>query len=163
MLLGLAVSQPFTPQLAHAELEWTTKRQLNLEASPLDVSASADGQLMFILAPGEILIYSSSEGKVVSRNLVTLVRPKHIELHDPKLAAKVGRGRADGTFRVTLSAKTPALWAWIELKGVDARFSDNFVCVRPGLPVTIKVTPHKKMSLAEFRKKLVTRSLFDTY
>jgi hypothetical protein len=55
------------PELFPADLEWTIKKQLNLEASPLDISTSADGQWIFILAPGEVLVYSVSEDKVVNR------------------------------------------------------------------------------------------------
>ena len=101
--------------------------------------------------------------KVVSRNVVLLVRPKHIELQQPKLKAVVAKGKREGTFNVTLSAAKPAMWTWIELEGLDARYSNNFVCVRPGLPITIELTPRDAMTLAEIRKLLKVTSLFDTY
>ena len=101
--------------------------------------------------------------KVVSRNLIHLVRPKHIELQDPKLKAVVQCGRAEGTYTVTLSATRPALWTWLELEDLDARFTNNFVSVRPGLPVTIEVTPREKTTVSDIRKSLKARSLFDTY
>jgi len=55
------------PQLVHAEVDWTTKKQLSLGAQPLDIASSADGELIFILVPGEILVYSISEDKVTNR------------------------------------------------------------------------------------------------
>ena len=58
------------PQLFSADWEWTTKKQLNLEAPPLDISTSADGRWIFILAPGEVLVYSISEDKVVNHTPV---------------------------------------------------------------------------------------------
>jgi hypothetical protein len=55
------------PHLFTAEVDWTIKKQLNLEASPLDISTSVDGRWIFILVPGEIHVYSVSEDKVVNR------------------------------------------------------------------------------------------------
>lgn len=51
--------------MVNASVEWSLKRQLNLEASPLDVAASADGRLVYVLVPGKILVYSTSENKVI--------------------------------------------------------------------------------------------------
>lgn len=48
-----------------ADLEWRVTKHFKMEAPPLDVSPSSDGQLIFILAPGEILVYSVKEDKVV--------------------------------------------------------------------------------------------------
>jgi beta-mannosidase len=101
--------------------------------------------------------------KVVSRNVVTLVRPKYIALQKPTIKTTVTKGRRAGTFKVTLSSNKPALWAWAELEGADARYSDNFLCLRPGLPITIDVTPREAMTLTEVRKRLRIRSIFDTY
>lgn len=43
---------------ALADLSWKTFKELNLEKEPLDVAASADGQSVFVLVPGEIVVYS---------------------------------------------------------------------------------------------------------
>jgi beta-mannosidase len=100
--------------------------------------------------------------EVVSANLVAFARPKHMDLADPGITTKVKAAR-DGAFPVALKAKRPALWAWIELEATDARYSDNFVHLAPGRPVEIEVCPAKKMSPAQLAKKLVVRSLADTY
>jgi hypothetical protein len=39
----------------------------DLKTSPLDVTPSADGKWLFILTPGEVLIFSVSEGVVFNR------------------------------------------------------------------------------------------------
>jgi len=65
--LSLMVSWICVPELFAAEVEWTIKKQLNLEAPPLDIFPSADGQWIFILAPGEVLVYSIAEDKVMNR------------------------------------------------------------------------------------------------
>jgi hypothetical protein len=59
--------------------------------------------------------------------------------------------------------RAPALWAWLELSDEDATFSDNFVHVRPGVPVAIEVTPNRNLGVVEFKRQLRVRSLFDTY
>ena len=67
IFLSLTVSWICVPHLFPAEVDWTIKKQLNLEASPLDISTSVDGRWIFILVPGEVLVYSVSEDKVVNR------------------------------------------------------------------------------------------------
>jgi hypothetical protein len=52
---------------AHADIEWTEKKQLKIEASPVDLVTSPDGKWVIILTPGEILAYSVSEDKIVNR------------------------------------------------------------------------------------------------
>jgi len=71
LLFGLSLSMMLSsicvPLLLPADVEWTIKKQLNLKASPLDISTSIDGQWIFILAQGEVLVYSIPEDKVVNR------------------------------------------------------------------------------------------------
>lgn len=49
------------------EVDWTLKKQLNIEAIPLDIALSTDGQWIFVLASGEVLIYSTAENKIINR------------------------------------------------------------------------------------------------
>jgi beta-mannosidase len=103
------------------------------------------------------------KGQPKSTNLVTFARPKHLELADsPGISAKVTAGR-DGAYQVALKSKRPALWVWLELDGVDARYTDNFVHLGPGRSVTITVQPARDLTIAEFRKRLQVRSLVDTF
>lgn len=102
------------------------------------------------------------DGLLVSTNFVTFARPKHLELADPKLSARVTKLRG-GTYRVRLSSRRPALWCWLELDGVDARWSDSFFHVRPGQPVDVELTPAEDLTVAQVRSRLRPRSLFDTY
>jgi len=50
-----------------AEVDFKTVRELDLKTRPLDVTPSADGELLFILTPGEVLVYSLREGKITER------------------------------------------------------------------------------------------------
>lgn len=100
-------------------------------------------------------------GHTVSDNLVTLVYPKELNLADPRMSADVCEKQ--GQFVVTLKAAHPALWAWLELEGCDARFSQNFVHVTGDAPAAITVRPATPLSREAFLKKLRVRSLYDTY
>ena len=57
---------PF-PQIVQADLEWRIIKDLDLKTTPLDVAPSADGKWLFVLTPGEILVYSFPEGKITNR------------------------------------------------------------------------------------------------
>ena len=48
------------------DLDWTTKKQLDLKGPTLDVAQSTDGDWVFILTQGEILVYSVAEGRVIN-------------------------------------------------------------------------------------------------
>jgi DNA-binding beta-propeller fold protein YncE len=54
-------------QNAFADIEWSAKKQLPIDAAPLDSAISEDGTLMFMLTPGKILVYSIAQEKVVNR------------------------------------------------------------------------------------------------
>ena len=101
------------------------------------------------------------KSKTVSTNFVTFARPKHMELAAPDIQTEINAER--GSAAITLTAKKPALWTWLELDGMDARFSDNFFHLQPGKPVGITISTKRPLSSAEISKKLRIRSLFDTY
>ena len=66
LLFSIAASFPWS-QSASADLDWTVRKQLDLKAPPLDISPSTDGQWIFILTPGEVLVYSITEDRVLKR------------------------------------------------------------------------------------------------
>lgn len=55
------------PQSARAEIEWNVKKQLQLEATPLDAVPSADGKNIYVLTPGEVLVYVLPDYRVAAR------------------------------------------------------------------------------------------------
>ncbi len=113
--------------------------------------------------PRDLLVWLEAyEGKVlVGENLVMFARPKHLELSsEPGTTATVKAG-SKGSFVVTLKTKRAALWTWIELADADFRADDNFVHLRPGASVKLTVTPSEKMTVGQFEKQLVVRSLVD--
>ncbi|NUQ00837.1 MAG: hypothetical protein HUU35_13390, partial [Armatimonadetes bacterium] len=100
-------------------------------------------------------------GELVSSNFVSFARPKHLELLAPDIAVEVhGDGREH---HLRLSAAHPALWAWVEVEGAEARLSDSFVHLRPGGSTDLTVTLDRAMTAAELQQRLKVSSLFDTY
>jgi hypothetical protein len=112
---------------------------------------------------GDILVWLKLEigGRTVSDNMVSMVYPKELKLVEPKLTAVSTEKQRQYT--VTLTAAHPALWAWIELDGIDARCSQNFVHVTADRPVEITVSPARPLTQEAFQKALRVRSLYDTY
>lgn len=101
------------------------------------------------------------DGTVVSTNLVNFARPKHLELQEPTIIAAVTPA-AEG-FDVVLETDRPSLWTWLELDNTPARYSSNFVHLRPGVPVTVNVRPRTALTQDEFAVQLSVRSLVDTH
>jgi len=67
IFLLLIISCVLVPQFIYAEIDTTLIKQTNLDVQPLDVAASIDGKTIYVLARGEILVYSVDEGKVSNR------------------------------------------------------------------------------------------------
>ncbi len=99
--------------------------------------------------------------QLVSENLVTFSRPKHLKLVDAEIETKVRKRR--GRFEVSLRARRAALFCWLDLSRADARFSDNFFHLRPGRQVKMWVSPAQPMELERFERQLVVRHLGSTY
>ncbi|MFN2137573.1 MAG: glycoside hydrolase family 2 protein, partial [Candidatus Promineifilaceae bacterium] len=99
-----------------------------------------------------------TEENVLSENLVTLVRPKHLPLQAPRLYLSTSEQEKMVT-AVTVTAQKPALWVWLEAEADGVSFSDNFFHVRPGAPVTIDISG----AAPDTAVNLTARSLFDTY
>jgi hypothetical protein len=92
-LLGFFFCSP-----ARADLSWTTLKEFNLEGEPLDVASSADGQFLFVLVPGEIVVYSIP-GNVIKRKIPVEESFDRIT-YTPGLHALVVTARGSKTLRV---------------------------------------------------------------
>ena len=65
LIVFFVVSAGFV-STASAELEWTFRKPVPLTSAPLDNAVSADGQLLFLLSPGEIAVYSLARNKTIN-------------------------------------------------------------------------------------------------
>lgn len=159
-----------------ARLHWTLTdiagRELSSGAKPVRIPANGARRLHRIslarLRPGrppdDLLVWVrlTCNGHVLSEDFATLVPPKRLRLHEPGLQARV-LPQGPREFAVTLTARAPALWTWIELAGTDIRCSDNFFCLPAHLPRSIRVCTAKPLPLPAFRRALAVRSLLDTF
>ena len=57
---GLASAQP-------VDIDWTPVGQIKLESPPLDVESAADGELIFVLMPGRVVVYDKSANRQLNR------------------------------------------------------------------------------------------------
>jgi len=53
LFTGIASAQPI-------DIDWTPVGQIKLESPPLDVDSTADGELVFVLMPGKVVVYNES-------------------------------------------------------------------------------------------------------
>ncbi|MBD3392253.1 MAG: ABC transporter permease [Chitinivibrionales bacterium] len=116
------------------------------------------------IGPENVLLWIrlSMDSRVVSQDCVLFARPKRMALHQPGIRMRAERTR-DGRFAVTLTARKPALWVWLSHRDRALRFADNFVHLYPNRPAVITARNAAPVSLKDFRKGLVVRSLVDTY
>ena len=98
------------------------------------------------------------EGGSSETNLSYFALPGQLTLPMPSIQAKVvGAGKQ---FSVTLESAQPALWTWVNLAtDPKARYSDNFVHLEPGTPITITVDCGREYSAADFQAQLAVRSV----
>ncbi|HIJ56353.1 MAG TPA: hypothetical protein HPQ03_09535 [Deltaproteobacteria bacterium] len=50
-----------------AEIDWTVIKQFDIGSKPLDVAASDDGQMVFVLTKREIVVYSPDKNSIFKR------------------------------------------------------------------------------------------------
>jgi len=96
--LVTVISVFFLCGTALADLSWKTLRELNLEKEPLDVAASEDGQSVFILVPGEIVVYSVTASGVEKK--IPVDKAFDRITYSPKLHALVLTGSGSKTLRI---------------------------------------------------------------
>jgi len=144
--------------LAEGQAEGAVGALANRMAKKVDLSGAMEGR-----AAHSVLFVADLEagGEILSSNLATFARPKHLELQEPGLRYAVRE--APGGFRVEVSCEKPALWVWLELGEIGGRFSDRFFHLMPGRPATIEVHPQKPLSRSEFEALLQVKSLYSTY
>jgi len=102
------------------------------------------------------------QGNQVAWNFVLFCPPRFLALQPPRMRAEI-RTWDDNSFAVTLTSHRPALWVWLTLDGMDARFDDNFFCMEPEKACRVWVTPATRMKLDQFRQIIRIGSLRDTW
>ena len=67
IVIFVIISWVLVPQFSYAEIDLTLIKQIHLDVQPLDTATSVDGKMIYVLARGEILVYSIDEGKFSNR------------------------------------------------------------------------------------------------
>ena len=111
-----------------------------------------------------ILVWLELEqnGEIVSENMVHFEKPKHMTFQKPEIEFEVIE-ETENIYSVVFVSEAPALWMWLELKDYDAKYSDNFIHIRPGKNKIVTIAPKENISKSEFTKQLIIKSLIDTY
>ena len=141
------------------------KQNVSVDAQATAIVATLElGQYVTKYGARELLVWVdySVKGKTISSNLALFARPKHLDLTDAFIEVQVER-LDKSQYAVTLTSDAPALWTWLELEGIDAQFSDNYVHLYPKKAQRIIVTPATTLTLRDVKKVLRVNSLTDTY
>jgi beta-mannosidase len=113
--------------------------------------------------PAGVLLLAEVEagGRVVSSN-AHFFRPfKGLKLSAPRVTAEASATR--GGFRVRLSTDSLARAVYLSAPGAAGSFTDNFFDLIPGRPAEIEFRTQGRAGLADFRRRLKVRTLFDAF
>ena len=102
------------------------------------------------------------QGNQAAWNFVLFCTPRELALQPPRMRAEI-RNWDDNSFAVTLTSHLPALWVWITLEGMEARYEENFFCLEPEKPLRVRITPSTRIKLDQFRQIIRIGSLRDTW
>ncbi len=115
--------------------------------------------------PGNLIMWQyllDEQGNQASWNYMLFCAPRELCLQPPRMRAEI-RNWDDNSFAVTLTSHHPAMWVWLSLEGLEARYDDNFFCLEPEKPFRVRVTPAARLKLDQFRQVIRIGSLRDTW
>jgi beta-mannosidase len=146
-----ALGQPVTGGRTKAEIG----PNQNNEITTLDLASQVEEY-----GRNDLLVWLQLEtgGQIVSTNLAFFCRPKHLGLADPEISWELSPG-SDNRTQITLTARKPALWAWLEIDGERLDTSDNFFHLQPGQPHTVTLQTTSPVDPAA----ITVHSLHNTY
>ncbi|MBF0279818.1 MAG: glycoside hydrolase family 2 protein [SAR324 cluster bacterium] len=146
-----------TGQLLHSEsTRFQANAQESIQVSRIQHVTKVNSRCLLLR------LELQENGQTTSTNVSFFERPKHLILKDPELKTSV-QEEDDGSYTVTITAKSPALWVWPEYSGGDASFSNRFFHIFPDQPAACRIYPSQAADYEEFQKSIVVRSLWDTF
>lgn len=110
-----------------------------------------------------LFVKFSENGEVLSENFAAFVKPKHLELLDPGLEATLHM-LGPTTAELTLTARHPALWTWVECldDDLEIRCSSNFFHTHGNAARQVIIEFSQALPAEELAGRLHVRSLHDT-
>lgn len=162
------------PKARSAALSWTvysTEGKLLAEGSrnvrtPANGSRAVHTVRLEGLPLEECLLFASLsiDGEEVTSNLAHFARPKNMVLRDPRISVRVGKEDSSGRrFRVSLTARRPALYVYTEMEAPEARWSDRYFHLAPGVEKVLIAETAGPTTVARVREALVVESLWHTH
>ncbi len=103
------------------------------------------------------IVLRSPDGTELYRRLHYFAPPRKLALQRPNINVTVGAKGTDLVLRADRLAKN----VFISIPGTECRFSDNYIDLLPGRPVTI--TLQSENSLENLEKTIVLKNLFEIY
>jgi beta-mannosidase len=159
----------------HGEISW---RMMRLDGEVLDAGQVAvsveplSSLLVFEKAFGDLGLQEKREhvfvaqlldgDKVITTQLATFVRDKHLALVDPQLKAYLLEGEGD-IVQIEVEARYLARFVELSLDDADVVFSDNYFDVLPGETVEIQCTKPDGWTLDDLGRSLTVFSLYDSF
>jgi beta-mannosidase len=104
------------------------------------------------------------ENEIVSQGTVLFVPAKHFEFISPEIEMNVEE--KENSFIIHVSSNAFAKFVELEIKSEDAVFSDNYFDLSAGCVKKIVIEKRHlsgNLHLDEFKRKLVVRSMYDSY
>jgi beta-mannosidase len=101
------------------------------------------------------------QGQCLARSLATFVPNKHLNLQDPGIKVEVEKKNGELCFN--FSAESLARFVELQIPGKDIVFSDNYFDLPAGYSTLVTCPMPAGMTLAQVRKALVVRSLYNSF
>ncbi|MEX2607120.1 MAG: glycoside hydrolase family 2 protein [Kiritimatiellia bacterium] len=142
-------------------LECDKQRRLGGESKlPLEIGK---GSGIPIAGDRDLLVLAvlTENGVEQSRNLGAFAKPKYWKLTEPDITATLTRDER-GSF-ITLSSTVCSPWTRLHLQDADAVFSDNYVHLIPGFPLTVRVESCSLESQDQLESALRITPLVDLF
>jgi len=89
-------------------------------------------------------------GVEISREFASFARPKHLSLRAPTLTIEP-EPLAGNRWRIAITTDVPSLWTRLDLGTLQARPSDNFFHLMPGVPFAVEIALPGGMTAGEVR------------
>lgn len=139
-------------------------RDVVVKANCSDKYESFDtGRTIDSLSNGEFIIFVDFVSEEYSSsNTIMHVLPREYELVNPELAYAVFEVEPN-VYKVSISGYVPALWAWVEVDGIQCKYSDNYKCLAPEEIWEVEVRPCEETSMEQIMDALKVKSLWNTY
>jgi beta-mannosidase len=147
---------------------WRRQQEMSLAAnasrpylslSKKEALAGADPARVVLVAE----ISESGKGGRLSRNTLSFVKTKDLELPAPELRLEVGGASAGGIFPIKVSTRAFARNVYLSTTAGNGFFENNYFDLLPGETVTVSYRPQTPLTAQALRTSLRAVTIADSY